>query len=161
MDTAAVMQQCLIDLDVVRVRKLWAHLAPHLPQDMSDQDALTALHVARTAAESIPLKLRAYSHRWCLERNVPSQLPDKLKPKAERIYPRVVDAVGVAVSSKYAEVKQAIGGAMSYAVLDCYANGDTDPRIVKPRMHEARVRERKALGLPKLPDDGPIRMKPR
>jgi hypothetical protein len=64
----------------------------------SDAEALVTLHHARTQAESIALKLRAWSHRWLLEHGYPSGLPDHLKPSAERIYPRVVEGVGISVN---------------------------------------------------------------
>ena len=138
------MRRCLLDIDVAGVKALWAHLAPHLPQP-DDAQALAALHVARTAAESMPLAKRAYSHRWLTERNLPSQLPDRLKPSAERLYPETVGAVGISANSKHLAVKQGVQEAMQNAVEDCYANGDTDPLIVKPRMMEARAKELRGL----------------
>lgn len=107
------------------------------------------LHAARTVSESVPFQARAYSHRWLTERGLPSQLPDALKPKAERAYPRVVSGVGISVNSKYVEVKNRVRGAMEYAVEDCYAMGDEDPVIVKKQMFEARKRELRGLGLTK------------
>jgi hypothetical protein len=147
MDLAAEMRRCLVDLDVDGVRRVWVVAAPHLASHASDADTLTALHVARTTAESVPFRLRAYSHRWLVERGLPSQMPDALKPKAERLYPRVVEGVGISVNSKYPIIAQSIGGVMHAAVEDCYANGDTDPEIVRPRMMEARHKEKRALGL--------------
>jgi hypothetical protein len=143
---AATMRRCLIDLDVPGIRALWSAVSPHLPQPSSDADALTALHVARTQAESVPFRLRAYSHRWLSERALPSRLPDRLKPSAERLYPRVVEGVGISVNSKYPEVVRGVRGAMEYVVSDCYANGDMAPEIVKPLMQEARRKEQIALG---------------
>lgn len=111
-------------------------------------DALVALHLARTTARSIPIRLRAYSHRWLLDRNYPSQLPDRLKPRAERLYPQAIGAVGISVNSKYPVVQAAIQNAMSNAVLEAYADGhQDDPEVVKARMQEARSRERRGLGL--------------
>lgn len=106
--------------------------------------------MARTQAQTIPPHLRFYSHRWLLDHGLPSQLPDRLRPAAERMYPRKVDAVGVAVRSQVPEVRTAITGAMSNAVADCYANGDRDPEVVKPRMMAARARERRGLMLPQI-----------
>ena len=147
MDIASEMRRCLVDLDVVGVKKVWKFVAPHLPQPKTNQEALTALHAARTAAESVPFKLRAYSHRWLTEQTLPSFLPDRLKPRAERLYPKIVDGVGISVGSKYPVVATAVRGAMEYAVEDCYANGDKEPEIVKPRMFEAKRQELKGLGL--------------
>lgn len=78
---------------------------------------------------------------------MPSQLPDSLKPSAERLYPTVVAGVGISVNSKYEAVEVAVRGAMENAVHDCFANGDTDPALVKRMMEEARQKERKSLGL--------------
>jgi len=141
---ADAMRRCLVDLDVPGIRALWKLVSPHLPQ-MSDDQTLVALHMARTAAESVPFRVRAYSHKWLLERGHKSQLPDRLKPRAERIYPRVVGAVGISANSKHLIVKQSVQGAMERAVLDCYANGDEDPSIVKPRMMDARAKELRGL----------------
>jgi hypothetical protein len=143
----SAMREALLSLDTGLLRRLWAHIAPHLPQPASETDTLTAAHIARTAADSLPLRARAYSHRWLTERGLPSRLPDPMKPHAERLYPRVVTSVGISANSKYDVVREAIGGAMRDAVLDCYANGDEAPEIVKPRMMEARSKEQIALGL--------------
>jgi hypothetical protein len=129
-------------LDIALLRKMWARVMPHLPQPQTDEQALTAAHVARTAAQSVSFRARAYSHAWLIERGLPSRLPDELKPRAERMFPRVVDAVGIAVRALNEDRKplaRIIERAMSDAVADCYANGDRDPEIVKARMREARA----------------------
>lgn len=101
---------------------------------------------------SIALKLRAYSHRWLLDNGYPSGLPDDLKPAAERIYPRVAEAVGIAVKGN-SELGRAVApfirGAMEYAVEDIYADiKSPDPIFVKGRMQEARKGAvRKLLGV--------------
>lgn len=140
------MRAALAALDVGLMRRMWAAISPHLPQPQSDADALIAMHMARTASESITLADRVYSHRWLTERALPSQLPDRLRPSAEQVVPRVVTSVGIAVKSQYPVVHDAITGAMQAAVEDCYANGDEAPEIVKPRMMEARRKEQIALG---------------
>jgi hypothetical protein len=135
-------REALETLDVELARKIWAHAKPGMPQPRTDAEALMALHVARTAASSVTFRARAYSHAWLAERGLPSQLPDELKPKAERLYPRIVDAVGIAVraiSEEHKPIARMIERAMSDAVADCYANGDRDPQIVKARMREARA----------------------
>jgi hypothetical protein len=142
------LRRALIELDVKAACAAWRAAAPHLPRPATDAEALACLHMARTAAQTIPPRLRFYSHRWLLDHGYPSRLPDHLKPSAERMYPRTVDAVGVAVRSQVPEVRAAIEGAMSDAAADCYANGDSDPLVVKPRMMAARARERRALMLP-------------
>lgn len=142
-----VFREALANLDVDLMLKAWAATCPHLPAPKTRPDALAALHMARTAAESMSLQDRAYSHRWLTERRLPSQLPDALRPSAERLYPVRIEAVGISVNSKYAVVEKAIRGAMEEVVADCYANGDKAPEIVKPRMMEARARERRGLML--------------
>lgn len=136
-------RQALEECDVALVRKLWAHVSPHLPQPKTDHEALITIHVARTAASTIAFKLRAYSHRWLIDNGYPSQLPDELKPKAERIYPSIADAVGVSVRAGSPERKplaEAVEKAMSDAVAESYADGKRDPLIVKERMREARIK---------------------
>lgn len=145
----AAFRQALIELDVSTASAIWTSAAPHLPPG-DPQTELACLHVARTATRSIPKHLRYYSHRWLTERGYPSQLPDRLKPSAERLYPRKVDAVGVAVRSQVPEIRAAISGAMSDAADDCYANGDRDPLVVKPQMMAARARERRGLMLSRI-----------
>ena len=146
MDISDVMRQCLEELDVHRAQAVWGHIAPHLPQPQDDHDMLVCLHRARTEAASMPLDLRAYSHRWLLDRGWQSGLPDRLKPKAERLYPRVVSGVGIAVRSEYPEVTRSIRGAMEVTVLEAEADGKLlDSPFVKRRMMEARAKERRAL----------------
>lgn len=123
------------------VRALWAHIAPNLPQPSTDAEALATIHRARTEMRSIPLKLRAYSHRWLEDHGLPSGLPDELKPKAERIYPRIAEAVGVSANFRSPILKPAqpiVQGAMSDAVLECFADRRTEPAFVKSRMLEAK-----------------------
>jgi hypothetical protein len=137
---AAEMRRCLVACDIAGMRRLWAHVSPHLPQP-SESQALIAIHHARTQTNSIELKYRAYSHRWLRERGYPSGLPDELKPAAERLYPRIVDGVGIAVKAMSEHRKAeaiALRGAMSDAVADAYANGNKEPEFVKARMREAR-----------------------
>lgn len=148
MDHAAEFRRCLEECDVSGIRRLSAHVMPHLPQPKSDAQALVSIHHARTQSVWIRLPLRAYSHRWLLERGLPSGLPDELKPSAERLYPQKTAAVGISVNSKYPVVQRAIHGAMRDAVLETYADGHAEqPEIVKARMMEARARERRGLGL--------------
>lgn len=141
-------RRCLEMLDVAGMRALWRKTSPHLDQLKTDSEILAAMHMARTAAESLPLKARAYSHRWCLDNNYPSQLPDRLKPSAEQLCPVVKTAVGISINFSSRELKpagDAIRKAMSDEVEDCYAARREDPAYVKPRMNEAGQRERKRL----------------
>jgi hypothetical protein len=138
---AAEFRRCLDDCDVVALRQLWAHCFPHLPQPRTDVGALIILHRARTEANSSSLKKWAYSHRWLEDNGHQSGLPDHLKPAAERIYPKIVDAVGISVRSlsrRHREEARALQSVMSDAVADAYADGRKDPVFVKARMMEAR-----------------------
>lgn len=151
---SAEFRRCLETLDTAGIRRLWAHVSPHLPQPKTDDDALIAIHHARTQASSISLKLRAWSHRWLEERGFPSGLPDEIRPSAERLYPKIADAVGICVRSATPELKpvaDAVQGAMSDAVMGAYAEGQTDPQFVRTRMQEARERTvRQLVGLGRL-----------
>lgn len=136
--------RCLIELDVAGVRRLWARFETE-HQPTTANEALIALHHARTRAQSVPFNMRAYSHRWLCERDLPSGLPDELKPKAERVHSRIVEAVGVSVkamSEANVPLAKAIERAMSDAVAEAYADGKRDPEFVKARMEEARARVR-------------------
>lgn len=138
------LRRCLETLDVEGARRIWSELAPHLPQPESRDDALVTLHLARTGTESIPLGPRAYSHRWLSDAGLPSNLPDHLRPEAERLYPKISPAVGIAVVARSEETEplaRMIESAMSAAVAEVHADGkilDTD--LVKARMAEARKR---------------------
>jgi hypothetical protein len=138
-------RDCLERLDVAGVRAIWATVAPHLPVPPTDELTLVAIHRARTQAESVRFPLRAYSHRWLEERGLPSGLPDALRPKAERMYPVVAEAVGISVTSSVPGLAKAVQGAMSEAVLDAYASGRREPEFVKARMLDARDRVKRSL----------------
>jgi hypothetical protein len=138
----ADIKRALEEGDFRLLRRLHAAALSHLPGPNSDAEAEMTLHVARTASAWLELKKRAYSHRWLVERGLPSQLPDELKPKAERIYPKVVSAVGISVNSN-SELMQPIipiiRGAMERAVLEADADGKLlDSVHVSARMKEAR-----------------------
>jgi hypothetical protein len=145
------MHRMLLDLDVAGLRRLWAHVAPGMPQPRSDAETIVLAHHARTQMQTVPPRKRFYSHRWLLDNGHPSGLPDRLKPSAERMYPKIADAVGISVNAKsdlYQPITTLVRGAMEDAVEDCYANGDRDPEIVKPRMYEAKkTAVRKLLGV--------------
>lgn len=129
---SAKMRKCLAEGDVAGMRALW----PSTPKD--DAEALVVLHHARTCTATLPLTLRQYSDAWLTERGLRSGLPSKHKPV-------VADSVGIAVGSRWPEVKLAIRGAMEGAVNDCYADNQRDPKIVKPRMMEMREYMRRKL----------------
>jgi hypothetical protein len=141
MNPHEVMRRALEEHDLVTCCKLWELVAPGMPQPESEADARVTMHYACTRVEGIKFRTRAYSHRWLIERGLPSGLPDPLRPKAERMYPVVVDAVGIACGASSEAMKPLvphIRGAMENVVLDHYADGVKDPDIIKPRMLEAR-----------------------
>src|SRR6185312_14636340 len=94
-------------------------------------------------------RARAWSHRWLVERGHPSGLPDRLKPRAERAYPRIVKAVGIAVKmpAAFREVGLEVRRAMADAVEILAADGvDLDDRErVQAYMFEARARTLKQM----------------
>jgi len=141
------MRRCLIDCDINGIRKLWAHVAPHLISEaQDDEQTLISIHMARTTAESIPFRFRAYSHRWLTERSLPSQLPDDMKPRAERMYPRVISAVGICVATlgnKKTDYHLAVMRGMGDVVENYYADGIEDPATIKAGMKEVHDRLRK------------------
>lgn len=140
-------RRCLEDLDVEGARKIWAEIAPGMPQPESADAALVTLHLARTTAESVPFRLRAYSHRWLTDAGLPSNLPDHLRPEAERVYPKVVPAVGISVTARDPEMEplaRMIESAMSAAVSEVHADGKIlDTELVRSRMVQARSRATK------------------
>jgi hypothetical protein len=134
--------RCLATCDVKGMRRLFRHVHPELPQPKTDHEALFAIHHARTQAGTFALRLRAYSHAWLRDHGYPSALPDELRPKAEQMYPRFVEGVGIACRGT-SEIGRAVAPiiqtAMSDAVMDIYAdNRSPDPVLVKARMMEAR-----------------------
>ncbi len=146
--SAASFRTLLQAGDVNALRKAWTQVAPHLPQPASYEQAEIVMHHARTQAGTITLKARAWSHRWLVERDLPSGLPDDLKPQAERLYPRVAEAVGISVRTRNAYFQPAAAEAqkaMEGAVEQCYADRRTDPAFVKARMAEAKDKTYKAL----------------
>lgn len=147
---AAAMRSALECGDPADAMWVWAMACPHLPQPDATQ-ALTVLHIARTEAESVSLAKRQYSHRWLTERSLPSRLPDRLRPNAEQVCPKLARAVGIAFVCRNPATGLAlplIEKAMQDAVLEAASDNRLhDSEFVKQRMHEAQHRERRALGL--------------
>ena len=136
-------KRCLIDLDTEAAIRLWPAVFPHSPLPSGPEEILLVLHFARTKTEALAFRMRAYSHSWLCERGLPSALPDHLKPKADRLYPRVVEAVGVSVkdlSGRRREYARRLEMAMADAAAEAYADGRREPEFVKARMQEARER---------------------
>lgn len=146
---ADVMLQVLADLDVDTFRSLWSEVFPHLPPVKDDTEALVAIHLARTASDRTATEKRLYSHDWLIERGLPSQLPNELKRSSERVIPRTVTAVGLAVKARNPENAGAaliIRGEMERAVLEAEADGRlNDDDHVRQRVQEARRKIRKQL----------------
>lgn len=141
--SAMSFRNLLTSGDVEGLRAFWRNASPHLPQPETREQAEIVMHRARTEAESVPLKKRAYSHRWLCDRGLPSGLPDNLKPRAERIYPRVVEAVGISVNARSEMLKplaREVERAMADAVEEAYADGRTDPGFIRARMAEVKTR---------------------
>lgn len=146
--------------DVDGLVRGWRELFPGMPQPASREQAEIVMHRARTEAASITLRARAYSHRWLTERNFPSGLPDRLKPSAERLYPRRVAGVGISVNTRSPILRPAmieVRKAMEGAVLEAEADGRlTDDAFVATRMAAAKDRELRALfGSSALPSTAP------
>jgi len=144
----AEFRRCLIDLDVAAAERLWAHVNPHLPQPRDRWETLVMLHRARTEARSVPLRLRAYSHRWLCDEGLPSGLPDALRPVAERMYPVIATGVGISVNftaQGLRPAKDIIERAMADSVENSFADGVHDPQVVKARMFEAKAKTMRQL----------------
>jgi hypothetical protein len=136
------MKQCLEEMDVEGIRSLWHLIAPNMPQPKNNLEAMATMHMARTNMQILTQRQRYYSHRWLLDHNMISLLPDAEKPSAERMYPQVVSSVGISVNTGSELAKPIIPhiqSAMENAVLEAYADGMKDdiPHIRK-RMSEAR-----------------------
>jgi len=144
-----IMRRALEEHDLVTCCKLWEHVAPNLPQaPKSEHEARFVMHYACTLAGNVVLRSRAYSHRWLVDNGYPSGLPDELKPRAERMFPKIMDAVGIACGTASEAMRPLVPyvrGAMEHVVLDHYADGVKDPKIIKPRMLEARRKAIKQL----------------
>lgn len=147
--SAAAFRQLLEEGDVTALVDTWAQLRPGMPRPETRDQAEIILHLARTATESVGLKYRAWSHRWLTERDLPSQLPDHLRPLAERMYPAIAEGVGISVrlgdNPLLKPAAAEIQSAMSDAVEDCYAESRTDVSFVRARMGEAKDRTMRAL----------------
>lgn len=147
--TALAFRNLLEAGDVDGCRAWFAANARHLPQAMTRDEAEIVMHRSRTEAASVSFKARAWSHRWLTERDIPSGLPDELKPPAERLYPQRAVAVGISVNFRSPWMRGAeaeVRGAMEGAVLEADAGGRIeDAAFVSARMAEAKARAMRAL----------------
>ena len=141
---ASAFRAALYDGDVSRTRHLWAQVSPEMPQPQTDDEAEVIMHQARTAADSVPMQKRIYSHAFLDERGLPSHLPDGMKPPRERhgppvIFPAALIAVGsLSRSADRREEAKAMERAMADAVGDMIVSGITDRERIAKRMWEAR-----------------------
>lgn len=157
MALAEEFSQALERGDVSYLRRFWAEKSPGMPQPESTADAETIMHRARTETSSISQRSRFYSHRWLTERGFPSGLPDELKPSAERMFPVKADSVGLSMNVKnpvFAPAAVVVQDAVNYKILEMYADGDKDPKIVHPEMMRVRTNTwKKLVGRIKISDD--------
>lgn len=141
-------RDALARMDVDRAATIMQRVSPHLPAGTYEQTEIS-LHMARTGANFLPLKARAYSHAWLLERGHRSLLPDELLAKAQRIYPTIAAAVGIAVKARHDDDMPAaleIRSAMEAAVLEAVEDGHLDNAAhIKMRIDEARRTARRRL----------------
>lgn len=151
---AAAVRRCLEELDVNGMRKLHAHMNPHLPPPGDDRLVLATMHHARTQMKTLPLRMRAYSHAWLLAHNRPSGLPDMLKPRAERLYPRVVGATGFSAmftSRVLRPIRAPVEEAVSEVILDAYATDKVDkidhPKLKTGMLEKKDETVRKLVGI--------------
>lgn len=134
--------------NVKEIVNMWSSLFPHMPKPKNLEEAEISMHVARTSANSISTRARAYSHKWLIERELPSHLPDHLKPSAERLYPINIPCVGISVNTRNEYIRPGlheVRKAMEYSVEEAYHEGKTEPVFVRARMEEAKHKAYKAL----------------
>jgi hypothetical protein len=135
MEHDALFRQCLIDIDVPTMRRLWGHVAPHLSQPRSDDECLETIHRARVQMTTLREEQRAYSEAWLKERAAPR------------------DAFGVGIAVKAASSPDpyrrrrgvSVQHEMSYAVEQALRSGigledPKDAAEVKRRIMAARDR---------------------
>lgn len=147
---AAAFRSLLETGDVDGLLSAWASWFPNMPRPANRGQAEIVMHHARTQTESLSLATRAYSHAWLVERDLPSGLPDRLKPSAERLYPRAAPTVGISLNARPTSIiAPALGEirhAMELAVLDAEADGRLlDSAFVTKRMAEAKAKTTRAL----------------
>ena len=140
--------------DFRQLRRISEKAEPHLPR-LTDDQAEIVMHDARTRARSMPLSKRLWSHRWLTERGHESGLPDRLRPSAEQLTPRIVSAVGISYQNRLEDdlpgITAAIGLKMCEAVQEAEADGKLEDSIfVRARIAEARSKTlRQLLGIRK------------
>jgi hypothetical protein len=141
--------QALCDSDVGLLCRIWKDQFPDMPQPANLGEAEIQMRMTQTKVFNVPFKVRAYAHRWLTERGLPSQLPDHLKPKAERAFPIIKTSVGIAFSFSeplMAPAFSEISLSMENAVLEAYNGKDVaDQEFVKVRMEAAKQKTMRQL----------------
>lgn len=137
------LRDCLVRGDAVALAAIWARLHPDQPQPSTPGKAEIMLHYARTAAASVPLALRRYSHAWLLDRAQPSALPPSLWPRPPEL--KIVEAVAVgsiARSPASIDLSRAVQRAMADKAAELQADGVKDPEFIRREMLAARAKVR-------------------
>lgn len=137
---SGALRSALVSGDVLRCKKIWAEAFPNMPQPTLKQ-AEVMLHQARTAAMTVPLEKRLYSHSWLDERGHESKLPDDLRPEPKG--PVIIPAVGVSVNTTSKrkdrrEEAKYVEKIMADAAGDAMLSGVTDPARISKIMWQAR-----------------------
>lgn len=142
MQHADEFRRCLIEADVAGIMRVWAHVAPHLC-NLSPGEALTALHIARIEAKSMPANLKRYSLAWLAERGfrkIDGRWVEGVPKRA------IAEAVGIASMSKDREFSKKIVRAMTDALLNGLAKGIVEPPMQRELMMKARSKIRARAG---------------
>lgn len=145
MAASDAFRKALVAGDAALLWKMWGTWFPDFPQPQSQGDAEIHLHAARSAAGSIAIRLRCYSHHWLTERGLPSLLPAELLPQAERYTPKVAAGVGFSWGSRSRimqtakpEVMKAVGDRIEELAADGIL--ESDPGKVQREMIYAKNR---------------------
>lgn len=144
-DPAVEFRRCLENLDIEGVRRIWAETHKHLPQPVNDEQTLIQIHMARAGSKSMAHRLRLYSHQWLTERNLPSPLPNHLRPKNEQVPSVLAEAAGLAVISKVPEAKTYLLEKLQASALEAFADGVRNPAVLRGRIAETVRREKKII----------------
>lgn len=142
------VRSALERIDIDAIRRLWAHVAPHLPQPKGDYGVQVMIHSARTQCRSIAFRYRAYSHQWLLANGLPSPLPDQERPRAERRDFQFAVGVGIAIKATTPlgrAVKPAVVRACGARAAELVGNGVLDSTVLSREIQKTRARTLKAL----------------
>jgi hypothetical protein len=133
------IRRCLLEADLPGLMKVWAVAAPHLC-NLSPQESLIALHMARCEAKRMPRKVKDYSTAWLAEIGI-----TKFEGKWIQGPPPTElasGAVGIASKSNDPGFAKKIVTAMEDALLNAMAKGVNEPPMQKEAMLKARDKVR-------------------